>query len=96
MKLQPMFYQGQAVVCIDSDCLVDPPDQKCPLIEGKRYYVTNPDLQRDHDTIYIELAGISEWGFDQDQFVPEEADRATEEMIHEALKGAKILNHNVN
>ncbi len=89
--MEPMFYQGQAVICIDAGYVYTKDKVRIPLIEGKKYYISNPKVSQDHDTLFIKVSGISGWSFDQDQFIPEEADRATEEMIHEALKGAKIL-----
>lgn len=85
---QPMFYQGQRVVFVGVPS--DHEDKDCsPLIEGKSYYVENPNVKNlPHPEwgTYIELSGITWNAYDQRGFIPYDTDQAMENEIHQALK----------
>lgn len=88
---QPLFYRGQKVVYIG-----DTKTRQFPfitqLIEGKAYYVSDPNKDDDKQGIWITLAGIPETHlYLQRVFVPYETDLKLDNEIHEALKGQKII-----
>lgn len=83
-----MFYQGQRVVCIQKR-EIGSKGSRTPLIEGKSYYVANPNRYRDETTIYIMISGIDKMAFDQNHFVPYDEDKAMEDEIFESLKGVQ-------
>lgn len=94
--MKPLFYKGQIVTCIDSSTTNGrgfDEDVNWPLIEGKNYTIENPDYKSNEikdDVCAVTLFNV--WGvFDQERFIPLEADRQADEEIHQALKGNKIL-----
>lgn len=91
---KPMFYQGQMVVCVDGagvtgkiyGCVSE-------LIEGKKYIVSNSNAQMWKGMLHIELQGLRH-RYNQEFFIPYEADQELENEIHEAMKGRKITHEN--
>lgn len=82
---QPMFYQGQRVVCVDAP---NRPENGCgdtELIEGKSYYIENGSSQISNGRIYVAIVGLM-YDYLQTSFVPYDTDKALEDEIFEALK----------
>lgn len=94
---EPMFYQGQAVRCVDAaDHGFSYPNAR-RVIEGKRYYIKDPicegiTIKGDGVRRVVTLEGFGDQKFWQMRFIAEEDDQNIEEEIHQALKGQKIVN----
>lgn len=89
--MEPIFYAGQAVICVKcgsgynhkDECIAPKPNI---LIEGKKYYIENPDSSREGDTVFVKVCGIKP-ECAQTLFVPEDFDRYADNELHQALKG---------
>lgn len=86
----PIFYKGQAVICIDNSWIGNQ-GSKNPLIEGNKYHIDDPDFHRNELGIYVSIVGFYNKGFKQICFVPEDFDKHATELMQEALEQSETL-----
>lgn len=89
-----MFYQGQRVVAQKVSPRGFSLNNKCPeIIDGKSYYVSNPNIYQWEGLVFIAISGIDPYyNYWQGCFIPYDADAKLEEQIFDAMKGIKIEN----
>lgn len=90
--MKPLFYKGQIVTCVDSTGDGFDDGTPWPLIEGKKYTISNPEYR---NGIKSSCCGVELFNvvgvFDQTRFVPLEDDNKLEDEIKSALNERLLI-----